>query len=116
MTLVNSIQGPTPWRKFKATVGGSSTVNIDTIPLSTLRSIRYFLELRNESFNRYKSFEMSAHNQNSVLCDTVYNKISEGSMMIEVSMKVDGSNAVLEIVNNETFDLDVELIRGVLNG
>jgi len=116
MTLVNSIQGPTPWRKLKATVSGSSTVNVDTIPLVTMKSVRYFIQLSNDTNMRYKSFEMTANNQNSNLSDTIFNKISEGSMMIEVSMKVDGLNAVLEVINNETFDLDVELIRGVLNG
>ena len=116
MTLVNSIQGPTPWRKFRVTVGGSSTVNVDTIPLSTMKSVKYFISISNEANNRYKSFELNARNHNSDVRDTISNKQRTGVTNVDVEMKIDGSNAVLEFINNETFDLDVELIRGVLNG
>jgi len=116
VTLVNSVQGPTPWRKIKITVPGSSTVNVDTIPLATMKAVKYFVSFSNTANGNYKSFELNARNHNSVIRDTISNKQRTGVTDVDVEMKVDGSNAVLEFVNNETFDLDVELIRGVLNG
>ena len=62
MTLVNSIQGPTPWRKFRVTVGGSSTVNVDTIPLSTMKSVKYFtdISLISSHLKKHQMYRLSA--------------------------------------------------------
>ena len=115
MTLVTSVSGPTPWKRIRQTVLGSATKAVDIVSLSQLKSAKYFVSISNETNNRYRRFELNVTNDNSVLRDSVFGRLSSGSMNIEVSMKVNGVNAELEIINNETFDLDVELIRGVLN-
>jgi len=116
VALVNSVQGPTPWRKIKGILPGSTTTNVDTIPLADMKSVKYFVSFSSSANSVYKSFELNARNHNSVIRDTISHKQKTGVMDVDVEMKVDGTNAVLEIINNETFDLDVELIRGVLNG
>ena len=116
MTLVAGKNAPSPFKTVTTTISGSSTKEVDTIPLIRMKSVKYFVSLSNSTNTRYKSFELNAVNHNSVVRDTISHKVSTGIMSINVEMKVSGSNAVLEIINNETFDLDVELIKGVLNG
>jgi len=115
MTLTTAVSGPTPWRRLRRVIPGTSTFVVDIAALSQLKAAKYFVSISNEVNSRYNRFELNVTNENSNLRDTISNKFIAGGMNIELTVKVNGVNAELEVINNETFDLDIELIRGVFN-
>lgn len=116
MARIDGLVGPSPFRKKKITVGASSTVAIDTLPLSLITGVKYFVAIKNVANAKYRSFEMNVMNANGTLKDIVSSKVISGSLNINVSAAISGTDMELQITNNEVFDLAVEFIRGGING
>ena len=102
------------WKAFKTTVGASSTKVVDTVAVSSFDSAKYIIKISSISNTASKSLEMSVNYDGSSLKDVVSHKITTG-MDVLINANLVSSNLELEIINNESFIVDVGIRRLIIN-
>lgn len=94
-------------------VPANSSKVIDTIPLSSFRLIEYTLSTFNMTESKTKGLKMLVKYSETSLNDQVYGKIGD-----QISFNIDavqsGLNMNLTLQNNESFPLNLTLIRAQL--
>lgn len=107
------VAGSSIWTKVTGTVSGSSSSVIDTVDLTSFTSIKYIISARNKPNSAAKYLELSVNYNQSSLSDSVSGKINNGLSM-NVDANLVGGNLELDITNNETFDIDLDIAKLVL--
>jgi hypothetical protein len=93
------------------TIPATSSLDLTTIALSSLCSVRFTICVFNSVEDKWCSFEMLAGRQSgSDVEDTVYAKVGD-PLDFAVQFLVVGSDAILRITNNESFSLTVDGVR-----
>lgn len=108
---------PRVWKDKKDTVSGSSTKIVDSLPLAKVGHLDYIINFRNDTEEKTHSIKVSANKDAAdQLCETHYALLANenGYIDIDVSVIKTGTNVELQLVNNETFDVDVSLTRTIL--
>jgi len=96
------------------TITASSNTDLDTILLSSLCTVKYIVCVSSSTENKWRSFEMLAGKITSTTVeDTVYSSIGS-PMDVDFDFLVSGSSAKLVGTNNETFDVDIKIIKSIL--
>ena len=97
------------WRKLRPEIPATSTVNVLTIPLVSFTSFKIYIELSNTTQNKFKALEMRGFKSGAAaVSDTIYSVISN-TVDVLVNLDVVGSDAVVSVTNNESFDLSTTI-------
>lgn len=98
-----------PLKKVEDAAPSGNTSNSDTVPLAEFISLKYFVAIRNSVSGSVYSFDMRVNNENGVLNTIVSGKV--GIMDVQVNPVVVGSDMELQIVNNETDQIEINIYR-----
>lgn len=104
----------TTWLKKKVSVSASSTKVIDNLPYAAFRFAHYIMRIENSTGSKAKSLNLEAQKVDNNLRDLVFGKFGN-SVDVEITTKEVAGQFQLEIVNNETEDLDIRFARLVLD-
>lgn len=104
------------WKKFKKTAVQSATTAVDTIALAKFSTAKYILNLYNIDEVNFRTVEITVLNDGTILRDTLINKMFNKGMNVDINSDLIGSNMELRIINNETFNIEVELARVIFGG
>lgn len=97
---------------FSSVINSQSTKIIDSIALNNFFSIQYEVTIYNEIQNLNRTFNLTVFRQGSSVNDTLYARTGNGDLSVVVT--VNGSNAELQITNNELFNVNVKYSRLIL--
>ena len=100
------------WRKVdlgesvqEVNAPGSSVTSIQTVPLANFCAIKYHICLFNESEDKWKALDLHVSKQTgSTIEFNIYNVLGF-PLSVSAQFAVVGSDGVLTVTNNETFDL-----------
>jgi len=92
---------------FEVAVGASATVNLHTIPLANLCSIRYQICMFNVTENKWKSLQLYGSKKTSTTLEDSVSDILGANLDLDLNLIVVATDSVLEAVNNETFVITV---------
>lgn len=95
-------------------IPAGATVDIDTVTLAGLRSINYFISIFKPDFTQSKSFEMTVSRINASVNDSVY-AIVGNFIDASIVSNVVGPDVIIQVTNNEAFDLTFIFNKTVLN-
>lgn len=96
------------------TVNGSATKVVDSIALAQLCAIQYWVCLYNETENKYKTFQLFAKKKSSTQVGDILRGKSGGPIDLDVFFNINGVNAELSFVNNESYNVEVDIKKIVL--
>jgi len=104
--FTSSAVGSSRWVQKRRVVPASSSLVIDTRPLSSYLGQSYYLNIYNSDEGVFKTLHVVTSRSGSNICYTVYSKLGD---LIDFthSVSVSGSDVVVTVQNNETFDLNV---------
>jgi hypothetical protein len=94
--------------RLKEKVNPVSTKTIDINNQGEFIGIRYFLTANGNG--RAKGMDISVLDDNGNLNDSVFS-ILGGGISISINIFRIGSDIKLEVTNNETFDVDIEVLK-----
>jgi len=97
------------WRKKRVTADQSNTTIADIVPLATFKSITYIITIHNVANSKFTTFNLTVLNDGVSIKDALSGKLLSGSINFEINSTTNASNFELEIINNESFDLLVEI-------
>ena len=100
------------WQKGTDVIPASTSKVVDTIPLSQLRNVNYFVNLFKGDETQTKTFKMSIKKEAASLSDTIYARL--GTLQVATDALVSGSNLELRMTNTEIFPVEVRFFRNVL--
>jgi hypothetical protein len=109
--MIISAQESSLWRRIRKVIPASSTLSVESLPLTRFRSTKYLIEVYNTVENKFKAIEFWAVRKGSGdVNSTVYGVLGD-NIQIELNLDVSVADAVLSLVNLETFDLNVIITR-----
>ena len=98
------------WEKFTQSVPASSTVIVDTIPMSNFDKLEYLINYENTLTNRSKGLKLSVVKDDTIIKEQVY-AITGAPLSIGLTTVVNGSDYELHITNNEAAVVGVSFAR-----
>jgi hypothetical protein len=105
------------WSQVPGSVPASSTVIIDSTPMSEFIGLDYIFTIWSDDKTKVRSGYMRVIRATATSTkESVHGKLRQGSLSVEVNMTVVSGEARLEITNNESFNLNVEVARLLLGG
>ena len=104
----------TIWERVSDTVSSSSTETVDSVANASFQSLKYIVTAFNDANTTYGSFEFNVLNNNGSYLDTVSHRLRSG-LNIAVNSVNNAGTFELQITNNESFDLNIELAKLVLS-
>ena len=105
---------PSYWRNERDTISGSSTFNSDGVELSQFKAVKYIFSAWNDTEGKNLSMEVMVNNRGSSVSDTVYTKLGDRDLGIQVGAVVNSGAMSLEVVNNETYDIIISVFRLII--
>ena len=106
MGIINPT-GSGAWDKGIAQVLASSSGVIHSFPESQFRALRYVVAFYNTIENKTKTLEFIVNKESGTISTTVHNKLGK-SISLGISAAIASGNLQVTVVNNETFDLEIE--------
>lgn len=113
LDLIGSGQAPV-WDKVSSSAIGSSTSVVDSIPNTDFRSLKYIVTVFNDANTAYKSFELNVLNDSGSYLETRSHRLRAGDLNMAIGTVNNAGTFELQITNNESFDVQVEIGRLVL--
>lgn len=115
-TAVNVIVAPGSAGGYTAfgpiTVSASSTLVVDNTLLSTFSRLDYILNFKDNPITVTKSLKLAVQNNAGDLKDSVSERLG-GPINVDVDVTDDAVDAMLEITNNESFDIEVTFLKAL---
>ena len=99
---------PSFWRKERRTITSSQTINTLSVSTESFRTAKYIFSFWNDSENKAKSMEMIVNNINSAITDSIYGRLGN-VINVNVDAKINGGNMFIEITNNESYTVELDL-------
>jgi len=91
-------------------VGGNSTQIVDSFNASTWRTAEYLFQFAENAGTKVKSLKLLVTKDDIEVKETVFAR--QGSTIdLEVNSNLNGGNIEIEVVNKETFAIDVSFAR-----
>ena len=100
--------------ELSGTVPATSTLDLDSMPLSSFKSCKYFIEIENSTLSTAVSFDLSGFVKGANIYDSVYNKIGD-QIAYTVNFVQQGPDAVLRFQNLGPSPILVKAVRINLN-
>jgi hypothetical protein len=101
------------WIKSQKNISASGNVIVDTIKLTSFRSIKYIVTVYNKGLDKGKTLEMNLLKENAGIKETIYGKIGVG-VNIAMSTGINGGNLEITVQNNELFPVTCEFAKLIL--
>lgn len=98
------------WEKFTRSVPASSTVIVDSLPMSSFDKLEYTMNFENTLTNRSKGLKVSVVKDDTLIKEQVY-AITGAPLSTGLATVVNGSDYELHITNNETVTIGVSFAR-----
>lgn len=102
------------WSRLTGSVSGGQTVVIDTVSLTDLIGIKYVIAISNETETNARLLEMNVLSLTSEVMSSVFSRLG-GTIDIEVSASISGSNVEVSVKNNEVFNVNYNVLRTLFN-
>ena len=112
MGLYTSGLSSSLWESKKKDIAAGVTAIVDDLQLSVLKGATYIFCVTNANVS--VMFNMNLINKNNVISETIYGKIGLG-ISFSVSTSVSLGVVNVNLTNNETASISVELIRYKFN-
>lgn len=103
------------WEKVSSTVPALNTVAVDTLANTEFKSLKYIITTYNETNSAYRSIELSVLNNNGSYRETRSHRLQVGGLSVAIDTFNNAGTFELRITNNESYDVQVEIGRLVLN-
>lgn len=94
------------------TVGAGLTVVVDTTLLSSFSRLDYILNFKDNPVTVTKSLKLAVQNNAGSLKDSVSERLG-GPISLSVDVTDDAVDAMIEITNNEAFDIEVTFLKAL---
>ena len=94
------------------TVGAGLTVVIDTTLLSTFSRLDYIINMKDNPVTVTKSLKLRVQNNAGNLTDSVSERLG-GPINAAVDATDDSIDAMIDVTNNETFDIYVTFLKAL---
>lgn len=101
------------WHKKQDSVQAGMTKNVDTIPMSKFNRLEYGLQYNENGGPKTKAVKISVVKDDILVNDQVFAKHGNG-IDVEINAIVTGTNFHLQVINNESFDIDLSFARLIL--
>lgn len=101
------------WQKKKKSVAANSTVVVDELPMSKFDTLEYIISIIGALPTDHKYLKLSVFKDDTTVNDTVFGRYGS-SLNVGINAIVTGSLAQIQVVNGESFDVDVVLTRTIL--
>ena len=98
------------WSKKERTVSASTTLVVDSIPLARFKKLEYVVNIEEVGGSKSIGFKFPVFNTESGVNHQVYAKAGD-SIDYEIQAKVNGSECEIEVTNNESYSIAVNLVR-----
>lgn len=95
-------------------ITAGTTKTVDTIPIADFEAAQYVVKINRVGQNTGGHFRLDVGNQNTDTVDTIYSILGARFNAL-VNTQVILSNMVVNITNNEAFDLQFRAIRSTIN-
>lgn len=103
-------RSPVITRGREQNIPATSTKVVDTLPLSNFKTLKYFVIFFNSTNDITKEMEVTVKKSGSTVDSVVGNRVGVG-MDLEVNPDVSGLNFEMNVVNNESFNIDMSFAR-----
>lgn len=92
-------------RDVRDTIAANSTKTVDRIPLVAFECLEYSVTYKSDAEDKRKTLKLSLRKDDSTIETQVFAKTGD---VLDVAIDADvvGSDAELQVINNEGFDLD----------
>lgn len=98
------------WVKIVDVVSGSSTKNVDITQLSNFHSVDYIITIYNDVNDKIVAGNIKVLKISGSIKTQIYGKMGNG-LDIEINPEKFLDEMRLQIINNESFDLTVEIAK-----
>jgi hypothetical protein len=95
-------------------VPAGQSVTVDTVLLSTMTAVDYFISLFKADYTQTRSLKMTVVKQGSSVADSVYSRVGNNLDCLVVADVV-GPNATIAITNNEAFNITCSFNKQTIN-
>ncbi len=95
-------------------VPAGQVVTVDSVLLSTIKAMDYFISLYKSDFTQVRTLKMNVVKIGSSVSDSVYSRVGNNLDCLVIADAV-GPNATISITNNEAFDINCSFNKNVLN-
>lgn len=103
------------WDRVSSTVNSTSSLVVDSVSNALFQSIKFHVAIFNQANTSYRSFELNVLNNNGNYKETKSNKITGNGPNISISVVNNAGTLELQVTNNESYNLNVEIGRLILN-
>jgi hypothetical protein len=99
-------------QKLNATIPASSSLVVESFPLSELKTRDYDVNIQNLVNDSFMGFKTKVYRTGSSnIAHQIYNQCSANA---GIDFNINGSNVEFEITNNNVFDLEITYTRNIL--
>jgi hypothetical protein len=110
MSIISSFS-PSKWQTSTTVIAGGDTQDLDSIPLTSFSSTKYYIEMKSVPNNKFRSFELFGWRKSSSdVDDTVYARVGD-QILSATSLLVLSGSVKLRIQNLESHSLTVKVTR-----
>jgi hypothetical protein len=102
------------WEKLSSTVDAASTGVVDAVENGSFESLKYIVTVFNQANTAYRSFEFNVLNNNGAYKETVSHRLNGGNLSVRIDSVNNSGSCELQITNNESYEVNVELAKLVL--
>jgi len=103
-----------PWVTVSDTVVATSTGAVDSIANASFYALKYIITIYNDANTAYRTFEYNVLNNNGSYKDTLNHNLKAGGLSVDVDSVNNAGTFELQITNNESYDVNIELAKLVL--
>ncbi len=91
---------------FNKTVYAYQTAGVDTYDMDAMSAIQWLIHIKAQ--NKFLGFQVYSIKKNTVFESTMFGILGDEDLDIQVQVVQSGTNAVLQIINNEPYNLVVK--------
>lgn len=97
-----------------ANLPDATPVDVDTIPMTSLCTVKYVVCVYSSAQNKWRSFEMLGGKKTSTTVEnTLYSSLGS-ALDVDFDFEVSGTDATLTVTNNEAFAVDVKVHKNLI--
>lgn len=96
--------------RLTGTIPSGDTLDFDIMPYSTFDAVEYLIKIKRQSSDLVKALTLVGSKKNSDVSDQIYSKVGE-EINVDANFLKDGTDTKLRLVNNESFDVDVSILK-----
>jgi len=105
--------GVSIWEKFTKLVPASSTIIVDSLPLTSFQQVELIINYKQTVTKRSRGLKVSMVKDDTLLEEQIYAMVG-APLAVGLNTVINGSNYELQIVNSELADVEMSFARLIL--